>query len=144
VVSLVSSYVIPPLTGLLVGLFGGLLQKQYVAADASACMFPDFLPQIRLDTPKLWAKLIPSAFLYILVHFLPFATAVLAAEFCSRETHCRGLESFAEALYVSTGLVISAGCDELHSSFCRSHARCFFEREWAQIWAQCGFANIGA
>jgi|SRR5271155_63783 hypothetical protein len=88
-VSVISSYVIPPLTGLAVGLFVGLLQMRSAAVVAACCLLPDFLAQFMLDTPKLWAKSPAGILSYVLVHSLPFVAAALAAGLSRRAVHYR-------------------------------------------------------
>lgn len=81
---IVSTYLVVPLAGLLVGVFVGVLQKRWAMLVAASCWVPDFLFGFFSDEHKAWARSSRGITFYIVDHSLPFIVAVLASAICSR------------------------------------------------------------
>jgi hypothetical protein len=80
---LISAYVVPPLTGAVVGLFVGLLQKKAAALVAAACFLPE-LVLMSIGSTWVWAGSLSGTLRYWAIRSIPFVTAAAVAAIVQR------------------------------------------------------------
>jgi len=80
-------YVIGPLTGLAVGIFVGMAQRNRPVPLALCCLAPEFLLGFLGDRAKNWSNSISGILFYVLDQSYPFVAAAIAAYLLHRLAH---------------------------------------------------------
>lgn len=74
-----TSYVVNPLTGFLIGIFVGIFQKRHTVVVAAGCLIPYFLYTLLMDRGRLFSHSVNGLLTHLFVVSLPFMAAVVTA-----------------------------------------------------------------
>jgi cytochrome b561 len=75
----ISTCVIAPMAGLIVGMFVGFWQRYYVLRVALLCLAPELAENILADHQRRWSGSLKGLFVFVFYHSLPFVSAIFAA-----------------------------------------------------------------